>query len=207
MKEVKVTFGNSLEGICQGAAERGLVLISPGAGGSMQTPLLLQTAERLADLGFFSMRWNFGYITAKKTPSAGGKRELPEMAQAIDYLRSRAERAPMILIGKSFGGRLSSYVGSERRDLSGFVFYGLPLQGLGKNPRPRDWSHLAKLPGKLLFVTGDKDRLCPLDQLLQAQTFIKVPFDSIVVPGDHSFKPRGEEEALKSCVEWLDKNF
>jgi uncharacterized protein len=207
MTATSVKFGDSLEGLCQGQARRGLVLISPGAGGSMETPLLVHTANQLAESGFLTLRWNFGYMTAGKTPSAGGKREIPEMAAAIDYLKGKADGVPVILIGKSFGGRLGSYIGAERSDIDGFVFYGMPLQGMGKNPKPRDWSHLAKLTGKVLFVTGDKDRLCPLDQLAQAQKFFKVPFTSQVVAGDHSFKPRGEDAALRICTDWINEQF
>jgi uncharacterized protein len=207
MTATSVKFGGSLEGVCEGQPRRGAVLISPGAGGSMETPLLVHTAKQLAQSGFLTLRWNFGYMTAGKMPSAGGKRELPEMAAAIDYLKGKADDVPIILIGKSFGGRLSSYVGAERDDISGFVFYGLPLQGIGKNPKPRDWSHLNKLTGKVLFVTGDKDRLCPLDQLARAQQFFKVPFASEVVSGDHSFKPRDENTALKICIDWVNEHF
>jgi uncharacterized protein len=207
MTAISVKFGDALEGVCEGQPRRGLVLISPGAGGSMETALLVHTAAQLAEAGFLTLRWNFGYMTAGKMPSAGGRRELPEMAEAIDYLKAKADRQPLILIGKSFGGRLSSYIGAERSDIEGFVFYGLPLQRMGKNPKPRDWSHLAKLTGKILFVTGDKDRLCPLDQLSQAQEFFKVPFASEVVSGDHSFRPRGEDAALKICVEWITEQF
>jgi uncharacterized protein len=203
----KVHFGDDLDGILEGQANRGAVLLTPGAGGTMATPLLVRTAEGLNALGFMTLRWNFGYVKAGRTPSAGGKRELPEMEAAIDYLSAKAKGKPIILIGKSFGARLSTYLATKRKDIAGFVFYGLPLHGMAKNAKPRDWSHLADLKGKVLFITGDKDKLCSLDHLAEVQKFLKIKFKSEVVPGDHSFKPRGEDSALKICIDWVDKTW
>ncbi len=156
----------------------------------MQTPLLAQTAERLSQLGFLSLRWNFGYIDKGGAPSFAGKNELPEMEAALEYLRQQAQHAniPAILIGKSFGARVSTYLAATHSDLAGFVFYGLPLQGMSKTSKPRDWSHLSKLTGRALFITGEKDRLCPLEQLAEVQKFMRIPFESTIVQGDHSLQ-------------------
>jgi surfactin synthase thioesterase subunit len=83
----------------------------------------------------------------------------------------------------------------------------LPLQGISKTSKPRDWSHLTKIKAPMLFITGDKDKLCPLDTLKEVQERITVPFESKIVKGDHSFKPKSEDEAIKLCVEWIDKTF
>jgi predicted alpha/beta-hydrolase family hydrolase len=125
------------------------------------------------------------------------------MRLAISYLKKRSESTPLILIGKSFGARLSTYIGAERDDISGYVFYGLPLVGTGKNAKVRDWSHLAKLKGQILFITGEKDKLCPLQNLTEAQKFLTTDFESTIVNGDHSFKPRGEDAAVERCSEWM----
>jgi len=198
-----VTFGNNLPGILSGQAKRGAVLISHGAGGNMMTPLLVQTAAGLNEDGFLTLRWSFGYVEAGRAPSAGGKKELPEMAAAVDFLVERAGNAPVILLGKSFGGRLSTHIAAERADIAALVLYGLPVRGMGKNPKPRDWSHLAKIKADVLFITGDKDKLCPLDELAAAQSHLSKPCQSEVVPGDHSYKPRGEAAALHICLSWM----
>jgi predicted alpha/beta-hydrolase family hydrolase len=129
------------------------------------------------------------------------------MAEAVQFLRENCPHKPIILIGKSFGGRLGSYLGAQSTDVAGYVFLGLPIKGLGKNPKPRDWSHLSKLRGRALFITGDKDRLCPLDELAEAQKHLQIPFQSTIVPGDHSFKPKGAEQALRKCIDWIKDNF
>jgi predicted alpha/beta-hydrolase family hydrolase len=208
MRESKyVQITDTLAGVLSGEPSRGAVLISTGAGGTMETPLLVKTAEGLNDLGFLTLRWNFGFTAARRAASAGGKREIPEMMLAIEYLERESTGTPIILIGKSFGARLSTYIGAERDDIAGYVYYGLTLIGAGKNARARDWSHLAKLQGKILFITGEKDKLCPLPELTKAQKYLTTNFDSTVVKGDHSFKPRGEDAALMRCLEWMSASF
>ncbi|MGH2364827.1 MAG: alpha/beta hydrolase family protein [Chloroflexota bacterium] len=196
----EVEFGAGLHGIVQGDGRRGVAVISHGAGRGMDAPLLERTAERLAELGLASLRWNFGYLGKRPAPSAGGKREVEELRQAIALM---AEYGRPILIGKSFGARVSSYVAAGRDDLAGLVFYGLPLQGLGRNARPRDWSHLEHIAAPMLFITGNHDALCPLERLAEVQRPIAPACTSVVVQGDHSYKPRGEAEALEHCLMWV----
>lgn len=203
----QVSFGESLEGILDKGGNRGNVLISHGAGGDMRMKVLQETAERLASIGFLVLRWNFGYVTRGGAPSFQGKTEQPQMISAIDFLRGQNEKAPVILIGKSFGGRISTFIVDRSADIAGFVFYGLPLQGAGKAAKPRDWSHLRNLTGRALFVTGEKDKLCSREQLIEAQRFVQIPFESEFVPGDHSFKPKGESVAVEKCVNWIDRFF
>ena len=197
-----VEFGDGLHGILHEGGARGAVVVSHGAGRGLDTPLLEQTATRLAVAGFSVLRWNFSYLDRRGAPSAGSKREKAELEQAISFV---AGMGPLILAGKSFGARVSSYVAAGRGDVRALVFYGLPLRGLGKSAKPRDWSHLGEIGAPMLFITGDRDALCPLDQLREAQRHIRGAFTSEIVPGDHSLKPHGEQRAIDIAVEWLDK--
>lgn len=200
MTDRKVKFAG-LDGIISGAAKRGTAIISHGAGRGMDALLLENTAKGLVELGFMVLRFNFGYLGKKPAPSLGGKNERPELVVAIEYIK---EHGNPILIGKSFGARVGSYVAAERDDVRALVFYGLPIQGMGKNPKPRDWSHLSKLSVPMLFITGDKDKLCPLADLAEIQEGITADFKSEVVSGDHSFKPKSEAKALQICLDWID---
>lgn len=202
----EVEFGNGLHGVLQEGGRRGAVLVSHGAGRGLDTPLLEKTAERLAAGGFTVLRWNFGYLAERRAPSAGSKREKSEMEQAIEFLKGRSDAA-LVLIGKSFGARVSSYVAAGLDNVKALVFYGLPLHGMGKNAKPRDWSHMADITGEMLFITGDRDQLCHLDHLKDVQALVRAPFTSEIVPGDHSFKPRSEDAAIDIAVRWLGDRF
>ncbi|HLG72095.1 MAG TPA: alpha/beta family hydrolase [Chloroflexota bacterium] len=202
----EVDFGEGLHGVLQEGGSRAAVLVSHGAGRGLDTLLLEKTADRLSGDGFTVLRWNFGYLAQRRAPSAGSKREKSEMEQAIDFLKGRSA-APLVLLGKSFGARVSSYVAAGRDDVAALVFYGLPLHGMGKNAKPRDWSHMALIKGQMLFITGDRDQLCHLDHLAEVQRLVTAPFTSEVVPGDHSFKPRSEDKAIDIAVRWLEERF
>jgi uncharacterized protein len=201
-----VEFGNKLQGVLQEGGQRAAVLISHGAGRGLDTPLLEKTADRLASAGFTTLRWNFGYLGERRAPSAGSKREEAEMEQAIALLTDRS-KAPLVLLGKSFGARVSSYVADGRDDVKGLVFYGLPLHGMAKNAKPREWSHLANIRAPMLFITGARDPLCRLEHLDEVQRVVRVPYASEVIPGDHSFKPRSEDLAIDIATRWLDDAF
>lgn len=202
MEEKRVEFGNGLRGIVCGAGARGPVIISHGAGRGMEAAILEKTAQQLSEIGFVVLRYNFSYLGVRPAPSRGGVSERPELIAAIEFMKPHGNP---ILIGKSFGARVGSYVAAERDDINRLVFYGLPIVGMSKNAKPRDWSHLAAIKAPMLFITGDRDTLCPLAQLAEVQKHIKSGFDSEIVPGDHSFKPRSEDKAIQLCVAWLDR--
>jgi predicted alpha/beta-hydrolase family hydrolase len=191
-----------LDGIISGVNDRGPVIISHGAGRGMDAAILEKTASRLADLGFIVLRYNFSYIGKKPAPSAGGKNEKPELVHAIEFMKQFGKP---ILIGKSFGARVGSYVAAERDDIKALAFYGMPLVGMSAKSKPRDWTHLGNIRVPMLFITGDKDKLCPLDRLAEVQKIIRAPLISEVVPGDHSFKPKSEDRAIEICVDWINK--
>lgn len=197
-----VTFGSGLRGIVSDGGRKGAVIITHGAGKGMDSSILKKTAEKLAAMGFIVLRFNFGYLDRKSAPSLGGKKEQPDLVSAIDFMQ---EHGPPILIGKSFGARVCANVALERTDVKALVFYGLPLQGASPTSKPRDWSHLSKLQAPILFITGDKDQLCPLEKLGTILDTIKAPYRSEIVPGDHSFKPRSEDLAIEKCIAWVDE--
>jgi uncharacterized protein len=203
----RIKIADSIDAEIGGTAERGCVLLSVGAGGSVDTPLFLRTATQLQNLGFRTLRWNYAYVVRGGMASSGGKREIKEMESVLNYLRGVASGKPLILLGKSFGARLNTYIGASTDDISGYALYGLPLQGLSPRAKRRDWSHMAQLKAPIIFITGEKDRLCPLSELTAVQKLLKTTFSSFVVKGDHSYKPHGEDEALKLMSDWFDKTF
>lgn len=211
-KVVEVRFSDGLEGrlhsgksaILLHGAGSGSIILLHGAGSGMDSPLLVKTADAAADLGFDVLRFNFSYLGKKPAPSAGGKREQPELIAAIDFMKSHG---PPILIGKSFGARVASYVAAGHETIAGLVFYGLPLQGMAAKAKPRDWSHMSALKAPTLFITGDKDKLCPIERLSEVQNLMTVPYQSRIVPGDHSFKPRSEDAVVQICIDWLRQQY
>lgn len=196
-----VTFGAGLNGILTGSREAEPVIITHGASLGMNSPLIKKTAHKLADYGFLVLRFNFAYLDKKSAPSFGGKKELPELIAAMDFMKAYGKP---VLIGRSFGARVCANAAVGSSNVKALAFYGMPLQGASKAAKPRDWSHLAKINAPMLFISGDRDKLCPLDQLNDVLKNVSVPVKVEVVPGDHGFKPKSEDAAIEICTQWVN---
>src|SRR3984893_143184 len=95
--------------------------------------------------------------------------------------------APIILIGKSMGGRVGCHVALEEK-VDGLICLGYPLCAMGDRTKLRD-EVLRALATPILFVQGTRDPLCPLDLLESVLQEMKTPnFLSVVEGGDHSLR-------------------
>ena len=71
---------------------------------------------------------------------------------------------PIVLAGKSMGGRIGSHLAADGYPCRALVFLGYPLVAVGSNT-PRSVEHLREIASPMLFITGSRDRLAPLDIL------------------------------------------
>jgi len=113
---------------------------------------------------------------------------LPRLIAAHRSALSEARKQtnlPIILIGKSMGGRIGCHVSLEE-SVNGLVCLGYPLCGAGDRGKLRD-KVLLDLTTPILFVQGARDPLCPLDLLESVRRKMNAPtFLQLVEGGDHS---------------------
>ena len=110
---------------------------------------------------------------------------------ALAQVRTKTS-GPIILIGKSMGGRIGCHVALEEK-ASGIVCLGYPLCGSGDRSKLRD-QVLRDLLTPILFVQGTRDPLCPLDLLEPVRSEINAPnFLHVVEGGDHSLHVRKKD--------------
>ncbi len=85
-----------------------------------------------------------------------------ELSAHVAWLRDMtgAFPAPLVLVGRSFGGRLAIRLAAERA-LAAVVLLGFPIRPPGKR-RVRDEEALSALKTPTLIVQGTKDQLGPL---------------------------------------------
>jgi predicted alpha/beta-hydrolase family hydrolase len=103
---------------------------------------------------------------------------------ALDQAR-QSHTGPIILIGKSMGGRIGCHVALEET-VAGVVCFGYPLCGAGDRTKLRA-AVLRKLTTPILFLQGTRDSLCPLDMLATVRQEITAPNELYIVEGgDHS---------------------
>jgi uncharacterized protein len=113
------------------------------------------------------------------------------MPRLIDAHRTALENArrshsgPIVLIGKSMGGRVGCHLALEEA-VAGVVCLSYPLCGGGDCTKLRD-KVLRELSTPILFVQGTRDSLCPLDLLARVREEMRAVNELHVVQGgDHS---------------------
>src|SRR5262249_43594136 len=97
------------------ARPRARFLCAHGAGAGPQTPFLDAIADLLAARGVGTHRFAFGYMQAR---TAGGTRRPPPKAERLtgEYRAAAAGMppgAPILIGGKSMGGRVASLIADE----------------------------------------------------------------------------------------------
>lgn len=176
-----------------------LLLFAPGAGAASTSPWMRAWAARLADLGAVAP-FDYPYrLAGRKLPDrhdvlVAAHREALARARAADPGR------PVVLIGKSMGGRIGCHVAHEEPDVGALVCLGYPLRPVGGGP-PRDAVLLA-LRTPVLFVQGTRDRLCPLDELARVRARMAAPSALHVVEGgDHDLALARRDAAARGVTQ------
>lgn len=192
----------------------GLVL-AHGAGSDLTTPVLLSVSRALAASGYPALTFNFGYAEAGRKAPDPPARLRSAFKDAVTAASQAMDGRPLVLGGRSMGGRVASLLAAEGAPCAGLVFLGYPLHAARRPERLRTdhWEHLA-VP--ILFVQGDRDRLCDLD-LLNRERAARLSTTSsslhVVAGADHSFALRKSDGRSASSVldeiagvvaEWLD---
>ncbi|HMC63789.1 MAG TPA: alpha/beta family hydrolase [Gemmataceae bacterium] len=147
-----------------GGASR-LLVLGHGASTNMRHATLQTIAERLADAGIATFRYNFPYM------EHGRGRDSQEVCTAtVRSAVAAAHRAapdlPLLAGGHSFGGRMTSTAASESPldGVHGLVFFAFPLHQPRK-PESKRADHLSAVTVPMLFLSGTRDELAELDLL------------------------------------------
>jgi len=184
---------------------RWLFVLAHGAGAGMRHPFLEGIADRLSKRKVATFRFQFPYMEAgRKRPDRPGLLERTVLA-AVPAAVAAAPRLPILVGGKSLGGRISSQVvaAGKLHAVRGIVFLGFPLHAPGKRSDKRG-DHLREIGVPMLFLQGDRDRLAdlslihPLCESLDGRATLHV-----VAGGDHSFQTL--KRAYREPSEVLDE--
>lgn len=163
-------------------------LLAHGAGAGMDHPWMVAMAERLAAAGFPTWTFDYAYTAAgRRAPDRLPK--LLDVHEAVVAHVARDDR-PLVLAGKSMGGRVGGHLAADRRvPIDGLVYLGYPLVPIGK-AEARDTSHLGTVELPQLFVSGSRDRMGPLEGIAQLVESLPDARLHVIDDGDHSLQPR-----------------
>ena len=174
-----------------GAGDEAVLVVAHGAGNDMQSPLLVGFTDGLADGGVGSLRFNFPYKEhGRRGPDA--EPVLRDALTAAFHVASeRAGGRPVLVGGKSLGGRIASLLVADGMPADGLVFVGYPFHPPGKPERLRD-EHLYAIQVPMLFLQGTADPFARWD--LVERVVKRIGPRATLHPvegGDHSFRVRG----------------
>jgi uncharacterized protein len=160
-----------------------IFLVAPGAGAPSTHRWMRAWSERLSGIGEVRT-FDYDYMREGRRRPDPPPLLIAAHRQALRDAR-KDEAQPVILIGKSMGGRIGCHVALEE-PVMGVVCLGYPLCGVGDPRRLRD-KVLRDLRTPILFVQGTRDPLCPLDLLEGVRNEMTAPnFLHVVEAGDHS---------------------
>jgi predicted alpha/beta-hydrolase family hydrolase len=139
-----------------------LLVLGHGASTNMRHATLQTIADRLAEVGIATFRYNFPYSeTGKGRDSQAVCTATVRSAAAA--ARGVAPDLHLLAGGHSFGGRMTSEASSERpiERVRGLVFFSFPLHQPGR-PETKRAEHLGSVTVPMLFLSGSRDELAEM---------------------------------------------
>ena len=200
-----------------GVPARGGIVLAHGAGGTSRMAFLARAARRLAAAGWLVLRFDFGYAVGRGRPGPPERPTAPErrdLAAALETMHGLLpDRLPIYLAGKSYGGRVATFVAAEvGPEIAGVIVFGYPIEPPGRT-RPADVAALRALEAPLLVIQGTRDTLGPLAVLERALAGRPEATVSALAGADHSYRlPAGthsrptllEDRAIDAAIGWLE---
>lgn len=167
------------------------VVLAHGAGAAMDTPFMETMARELGEADYRVVRFEFDYMDrsrreGRRLPPSGAASLCREWREVVADVRARWS-GPLVIGGKSLGGRTASMVADEIA-ADGLVVLGYPFHPPGKPEKPRV-EHLAGLAVPTLILQGERDPFGSPDEVAgyALSDTIQVQW---LPDGDHGFKPR-----------------
>jgi hypothetical protein len=180
------------------------LVLTHGAGGNAQAPLLRALAETFSRAGFTVLRCDLPYRQARPygPPGPGdAARDRAGLANAITAVKKMADR--VFLGGHSYGGRQASMLCAEQPELvSGLLLLSYPLHPPRKPDQLRT-QHLFNLRVPTLFVHGERDPFGTLAEIESALKLIPGKTKLFPVEGaghDLGFKGKAKRQELPEAV-------
>lgn len=177
-------------------------LFAPGAGAPSTHPWMQLWKEYLETIGRVAV-FDYSYMREHRKRPDPLPKLIATHRQALSEMRETTN-GPMILAGKSMGGRIGCHVALED-NVDALVCFGYPLCAGGDRTKLRD-RVLRDLRTPILFIQGTRDPLCPLDLLEKVRAEMKARNELYVVDGgDHSLRvPKRQLQAAGETQEDVD---
>jgi len=203
-REVRIAVGNAtVTGrlVRGGDGQTGL-LLAHGAGTNQDHPRLVELRDGLAAAGLTVLTFNYLYTEADRKRPDTQPLLLNAHRAARDFLSGEVG-GPVILAGRSMGGRMGTYLAAAGEPALGVVLYAYPLHPPGRPDKLRA-DHLPAITAPMLFFQGTRD---PLSRMELFDRYIR-PLPNATVESleaDHSLGgARNAARLIERTTEWIE---
>ncbi len=161
----------------------GTVVLTHGAGGSRESPMLVRICDEWARRGWLAVRYNLPYRRRrpKGPPSGSAAADQAGIVEAIEWARDQ-DHGAVIAGGHSYGGRLTSMAVAAGTPVDVLTLFSYPLHPPGKPERART-EHLPGLTVPTEFTHGSADPFGTLDELRAAAALVNGPVEIVEIIG------------------------
>jgi len=180
------------------------LLLGHGAGAAMDSVWMNETARVIASRGIRVARFEFAYMAGRREgvrkPPPRAETLADEYRAAVATVGQASGTGPLVIGGKSMGGRVASMLVDELHTsgrVSGLVCLGYPFHPMGKPDQVRT-AHLEHLASPALIVQGTRDAFGNRDEVAG---YTLSPTIEIVwlEDGDHELRPRKAVSGLRAA--------
>ena len=171
----------------------GSLLLAHGAGVDAASPFMEAIANGLSARDWRVHRFDFPYMIKRRLTGRTSPPDRPDVLlgafrDAVDQLNPVQ---PLVIGGKSMGGRIASLLLDELHDISAVaagVCLGYPFHPLGKPAQLRT-QHLVEMTAPCLIVQGERDAMGRVEEVpgYGLSSAVRLQW---IPDGDHSFTPR-----------------
>jgi predicted alpha/beta-hydrolase family hydrolase len=177
----------------------GLLVLTHGAGGNCNAPLLVALGERLAAAGLSTLRCNLPFRQRRPAgpPSpSDAKHDQEGLRRSLALMKQEFSGAAYVG-GVSYGGRQSSMlVASDPSLVDGLFLLSYPLHPPGRPAQLRT-AHFPELKTPTLFVSGTKDAFGSTSEFEAAIKLIPAKKKLIPIEGaGHGLLQKSNREKL-----------
>jgi uncharacterized protein len=162
----------------------GVVVLTHGAGGSRESPLLHKICDQWAARGWLAVRYNLPYRRRrpKGPPSGSAASDQAGIVEAIEFAHTLT-KGPVVAGGHSYGGRMTSMaVADEVAKVDALTLFSYPLHPPGKPERART-EHLPRISVPTVFTHGTADPFGSIEELRPAAALISADTEIVEITG------------------------
>ncbi|OBI94021.1 alpha/beta hydrolase family protein [Mycobacterium asiaticum] len=162
----------------------GVAVLTHGAGGNRDSPLLQRVCDEWARVGWLAVRYNLPYRRRrpKGPPSGSAATDRDGIVEAIQLCRDLAD-GPLVAGGHSYGGRQASMVVAENRaPVDALTLFSYPVHPPGKPERART-EHLPEITTPTVFTHGTSDPFATIAELRDAAALIPARTEIVEITG------------------------